>query len=83
MLFRSSKGVVGDSVEVTEEYRFVNMVRSELDAGVPIIVVLYRGEDGKTISQDFLKDLDTLPKGFVIEDAPQPHSKPHERSDAR
>ena len=81
--FLSSKGVVGDSVEVTEEYRFVNMVRSELDAGVPIIVVLYRGEDGKTISQDFLKDLDTLPKGFVIEDAPQPHSKPHERSDAR
>ena len=41
------------------------MVRSELDAGVPIIVVLYRGEDGKTISQDFLKDLDTLPKREV------------------
>ena len=74
---------MGDSVEVTEEYRFVNMVRSELDAGVPIIVVLYRGENGKTISQDFLNDLDTLPKGFAIEDAPQPQTKTHERSDAR
>lgn len=81
--FLSSKGVVGESVEFTDEYRFVNAVKAELDAGVPLIIVLYRDNEGKTISQDFLKDLDTLPKGFVIEDAPQTHVKPHERSDAR
>ena len=81
--FLSSKGVVGESVEFTDEYRFVNTVKAELDAGVPLIIVLYRDNEGKTISQDFLKDLDTLPKGFVIEDAPQTHVKPHERSDAR
>lgn len=35
----------------------------------------------KTISRDFLDNLDTLPKGLFVED--NPHRKPKERNDAR
>ena len=38
--------------------------------GVPFTVVLYRDEQGNTIPQDFLSELDPPPKGFRVEDAP-------------
>ena len=53
--------------------------------GVPLCVVLYRDRNGKTISRAFLNDLDTLPKGFSVEDNPRrkpqtvsPKKKEHE-----
>lgn len=47
---------------------------NELHYGVPLIVVLYRDEKGKTISRDFLEDLDTLPQGLREEDLPKAQS---------
>ena len=38
--------------------------------GVPLTVVLYRDEQGKTIPQDFLSELDPPPRGFRVEDTP-------------
>ena len=52
-----------------EMYEFIKELKENLDYGVPLTVVLYRGVDGKTISRDFLNDLDTLPKGVTVENA--------------
>ena len=81
--FLGSDGTVGDSAEYPDEASFVKAIKEEMHYGVPLIVVLYRDSDGHTISPDFLKELDTMPKGLTVEDAPQPQTKNHERSDAR
>ena len=83
--FLGSNGAVGDSVEYQTEADFLKALKEELDHGVPLVIVLYRDSDGKTISRGFLEDLDTMPKGLKEEDAPvmQPFKKPAERSDAR
>jgi hypothetical protein len=72
-------------VEYQTEADFLKALKEELDHGVPLVIVLYRDSDGKTISRSFLEDLDTMPKGLKEEDAPvmQPFKKPAERSDAR
>lgn len=44
----------------------------------PLCVVLYRDRDGKTISKDFLQEMDPPPNGFSIEDVP---SKKTERKE--
>lgn len=69
--FLSSRGKVVDSVEYHSETDFLKALKEELYYGVPLIVVLYRDENGKTISKSFLEDLDTLPKGLTEEDAPE------------
>ena len=83
--FLGSNGAVGDSVEYQTEADFLKAVKEELFHGVPLVVVLYRDGEGKTISRSFLEDLDTMPKGLKEEDAPMvaPFKKPAERSDAR
>ena len=70
-----SKGNVGDSREYFSEEAFLKALQDELYYGVPLIVVLYRNEKGKTISKDFLEDLDTLPKWLEEEDAPKVQSR--------
>ena len=82
--FLSPRGTVGDSVEYRSEEEFLKALKEELHYGVPLSVVLYRDSEGKTISRSFLEELDTLPKGLTVEDAPlMPDKKPSERSEAR
>ena len=83
--FLNSKGVVGDRVEYQTEAAFVNALKEEMHYGVPLVAVLYRNAEGCTISKNFLNDLDTHPKGLVVEDAPlipRPVGR-SERGDAR
>jgi hypothetical protein len=83
--FLNSKGVVGDRVEYQTEAAFVNALKEEMHYGVPLVAVLYRNAEGRTISKNFLNDLDTHPKGLVVEDAPlipRPVGR-SERGDAR
>lgn len=68
--FLASDGSVGDSVQYFSEEEFLTAVMEELHYGVPLVIVLYRDHEGKTIPRTFIKDLDTLPKGFVTEPAP-------------
>lgn len=68
--FLDLSGKVMASEEYHSETDFVKALQEELYYGVPLVVVLYRDEKGKTISKDFLEDLDTLPKGFLEEAAP-------------
>ena len=67
-------GKVCSSVEYSDEQRFLADLKKSLYHGVPLCVVLYRDQNGKTISRTFLNDLDTLPKGLSVED--DPHRKP-------
>ena len=74
-------GKVCSSVEYSDETAFLTDLKNQLDCGVPLCVVLYRDQNGKTISRAFLNDLDTLPKGFSVED--DPHRKPQTVSPKR
>lgn len=78
-------GKVCSSVEYSDEQRFLADLKESLYHGVPLCVALYRDRNGKTISRAFLNDLDTLPKGFSVEDNPRrkpqtvsPKKKEHE-----
>lgn len=67
--FLSPSGTVVESMNFLTEAEFIKELKENLDYGVPLTVVLYRGVNGKTISRDFLNDLDTLPKGVKVENA--------------
>ena len=79
--FLAPNGTTVESANFTTEVEFLNQLKKHLDYGVPLSVVLYRGVDGKTISRDFLHDLDTPPKGVTVEDARV--LSPEERGAAR
>lgn len=66
--FLSPQGNVGESIDFTTESDFLNYLKGYLEYGVPLAVVLYRDKEGKTISRDFLMDLDTPPKSVTVED---------------
>ena len=66
--FLSSGGTVKESEEYFCEDTFIKALQEELHYGVPLIVVLYQDQFGKTIPTDFLDCLDTLPKGLKVED---------------
>ena len=66
--FLGANGKVGERIEYFTEADFLNAVHEELDAGVPLAVVLYRDPCGKRISRDFLNDVSTLPKGLTEEE---------------
>ena len=66
--FLGANGKVGERIEYFTEADFLNAVHEELDAGVPLAVVLYRDPCGKRISREFLNDVSTLPKGLTEEE---------------
>ena len=83
--FLDLNGKVMDSEEYHSEKDFLKALQEELYYGVPVIVVLYRDEKGKTISKRFLEDLDTPPKGLKEEDAPgvQTRKNPMKKENVR
>ena len=83
--FLGPSGKVVEWVEYFTEADFLKAVNEELDAGVPLSVVLYRDPCGKRISRDFLNDVGTLPKGLTEENVTYmiPAKSVYERSDAR
>ena len=66
--FLDSAGNVREYEEYFCEEDFLKALSNELYYGVPLVVVLYRDEKGKTISRNFLENLDTLPQGLREED---------------
>ena len=75
------RGKVVERTEYMDETAFMTDLKNQLDCGVPLCVVLYRDQNGKTISRAFLNDLDTLPKGLFVEDSS--HRKPQTVSPKR
>jgi hypothetical protein len=68
--YLSFNGKVYSSIEYSDEQSFLTDLNESLYYGEPLCITLYRDRNGKTISQAFLNDLDTLPKGFFIEENP-------------
>ena len=69
--FLSFSGKVCSSEEYVSEQEFLKAVYEELHYGVPLNVILYRDQEGKSISRKFLEKLDTLPKSTYEEELPQ------------
>lgn len=75
------RGEVVESVLYKNEKHFLTDLKEQLDCGVPLCVTLYRDRDGRTLSRDFLTEVDTPPKRVSVEDVPS--QLPKERRDAR
>lgn len=66
--FLGTNGKVGESCYYYSEEDFLKTIKEENYHGVPMVVNVYRNEQGQTISIDFAKDFDPLPQGFEILD---------------
>ena len=75
------RGEVVESVEYKSEEQFLPDLKERLNCGVPLCVTLYRDQNGKTISRNFLAEVDTPPKRVSVEDVPS--QTPKDRRDAR
>ena len=64
------RGEVVESIDYKSEEQFLADIKAQLDYGVPLCVTLYRDRDGRTLSRDFLTEVDTPPKRISIEDTP-------------
>lgn len=68
--YLGSNGQVGESIEYTDAEKFVSDIHEENQSGAPMVIAVYRQEDGSTIPTDFVQQLDPPPQGFRIEDNP-------------
>lgn len=66
--FLDTKGQTGESCYYYSEKDFLKTFKEENYYGVPMVVNVFRGEDGQTIPLDFVQDFDPLPQGFKILD---------------
>ena len=62
--FLGSGGTVGERIEYTDAEELIAAVREENYAGAPMSIILYRDENGETIPQDFIAQMDPPPKSF-------------------
>lgn len=75
------RGEVVESIDYKSEEQFLTDLKEQLGCGVPLCVTLYRDRDGRTLSRDFLTEVDTPPKRVSVEDVPS--QIPKDRRDAR
>ena len=68
--YLNSKGVVGACTEYLEKDLMVAEIKECLEYGIPINIVLYRDENGKTMSKEWVEELDCMPAGFQEIDCP-------------
>ena len=68
--YLSNKGKARSCTEYLDRELMIQEINECLDCGIPITIVLYRDENGKTISKDFVEDFDCLPAGFKEIDYP-------------
>ena len=68
--YLSCKGKAKGCTEYLDENLMIAEIKECLNYGIPINIVLYRDENGKTISKKFIEDLDCLPAGFQEIDYP-------------
>ena len=66
--FLDTKGQTGESCYYYNEEDFLKTVKEENYYGVPMVVNVFRDENGQTIPLDFANNLDPLPQGFKILD---------------
>lgn len=68
--YLSNKGRAVASTEYLDKKLMVAEIKECLDCGIPINIVLYKDENGKTMSKEWVEDLDCMPAGFQEIDYP-------------
>lgn len=68
--YLSNKGIAQACTEYLDENLMVAEIKECLSCGIPINIVLYRNENGKTVSKKWVEELDCLPAGFQEIDYP-------------
>ena len=68
--YLSSKGTARACTEYLDEELMIAEIKECLNYGIPISIVLYRDNNGNTISKKFIEELDCLPAGFKEIDYP-------------
>ena len=63
-------GKVAYSAEYISEADFIKEITECLDNGVPITIIFYRNEHGKSISPGFVFEQGSMPKGMDVTDNP-------------
>ncbi len=66
--FLSSNGNIGESCYYYTAESFIEAVKAENYYGVPMVINVFRDENGQTIPLDFADNFDPLPQGFHIID---------------
>ena len=61
-------GSIGESCCFYTESEFLARVKEDNYYGTPMVVNIYRNENGETIPLDFVEDFDPPPQGFNIID---------------
>lgn len=56
--YLGSDGKIGESVEYTDEGKFIDKIKEENWYGVPMHIALYKDDSGETIDPGFLQELD-------------------------
>ena len=62
--YLNSKGIVGACTEYLDKNLMVAEIKECLEYNIPINIVLYKDENGKTMSKEWVEDLDCLPTGY-------------------
>ena len=61
-------GSIGESCYFYTESEFLARVKEDNYYGTPMVVNVFRDENGETIQLDFVEDFDPPPQGFNIID---------------
>ena len=62
--YLNADGTVRESLEYVSKHLFIRDIKDDNSRGIPMSVVLYSDEEGKSISTDFISLLSTPLKGF-------------------
>ena len=68
--YLSRDGKARSCTEYLDENLMILEIKECLDCGIPINIILYKDENGKTMSKKWVEDLDCLPAGFQEIDCP-------------
>ena len=66
--FLDTNGEVGETCYYYTEEEFLKSVKHENYYVAPMVVTVFRDDNGQTIPLDFMKDFDPYPQGFHIID---------------
>ena len=72
--YLGANGEIGERIEYEDAAKFLKDIEHENYYGVPMVIGLYADEQGRTIPQDFLMELDPIHVRVKVE--PEPASRP-------
>ena len=68
--YYGADGTIQDSQQFYSEEELVKQANEQSYYGVPMAIALYKDQEGKTISREFISELDPPPKEISVENEP-------------